>query len=127
MIDRLTVCLARATQHNAEHMGPTSLAIDSDNRCADAEIDLSILAGRRFESSKRQGAALLKPVDIASDAVIAAVKAILGDQVLMDPLGRKLLLELGHNSLMERPALTGRGPIGDRLVRLGPGGRLGTV
>ena len=70
------------------------LAIGADQRRTGAEINLSLLARLGLEASHRQPRVSAEATDESPHAEIAAAEAVLGDQVLIDPLGRQTELQL---------------------------------
>jgi len=51
---RLAIALARVTQHDSQYMSPPPLAILADDRCARAEVNLSICASSPAATSMRR-------------------------------------------------------------------------
>ena len=68
-------------------MGLAALAVGSNDRGTGAEVDLGLVAWLALEASEGQFAGRLQAADEATDGVVAPGEAVLGDQVLVDPLG----------------------------------------
>ena len=86
-VDRLAVALAGVAEHDAEDVGLAPLAVGADDRCSGAEVDLGLVARLALDAAEGQFVRLLEAADEAADAVVAAGEAVVGDQVLVDPLG----------------------------------------
>ena len=127
VVDRLAVRPARKAQHHAKDMGSSSRAIGPHDRRPGAEVHLRLLARQHLQPPKRQRATPIQSLEEPSHAGVTGGKATLGHQVLIDPLARQALFELGLNDRTERLTAT-LGPrtpaTGRRLRRLGPGDRV---
>jgi hypothetical protein len=72
-----------------------ALAIRPDDGSACAEVDLGLLPGFALEPAERQLVFWLQAAYEAAHAVVAAGKAVFGDQVLVDPLSREATVTPG--------------------------------
>ncbi|HUY88365.1 MAG TPA: hypothetical protein VMV10_06500 [Pirellulales bacterium] len=99
---RFAVALPRMAEHDAEDIRLAPLALGADDRRARAEVDLGLFARRRFQTTERRDGRGAQRTHEAFHAVVSGLEAVLGDQVLPDPLGRKPLCELGQNQLAVR-------------------------
>jgi hypothetical protein len=84
-------------EHDAEDMRAAPLTIGSNDRCADAEIDLSFRAGLALQSAEWQRQALPQPTHETANAEVATGEVVLADQVLEDALGAQALVKLGQD------------------------------
>ena len=84
--DGLAVALAGVAQDDAEDVGLAPLAVGADERRTGAEVDLGLVAGVALDASEGQFVRFLEAVDEPADAVVGAGEAVVGDQVLVDPL-----------------------------------------
>ena len=94
-VDGLAVALAGVAQDDAEDVGLAPLAVGADDRGAGAEVDLGLVAGVALDAAEGQVVRPLEPADEPADAVVAADEAVVGDQVLVDPLGGEPEVALG--------------------------------
>src|SRR5229473_1593228 len=94
-IDRFAVTLARMAQHHAQHMRPTALASRVHDRGALAEVDLRLFPRQALQAAEWQRRRAPQTLHEAAHAVVAACKAVLADQVLMDALRAESQVELG--------------------------------
>ena len=128
--DGLAIRLAGVAQYDPQDMCLPPLAIGADQRRASAEVNLGLLAGLALEATHRQLRVSAKAMDEAPDTEIAAVESVIGDQVLIDPLGRQTKLELLQDlispglAFAESPWLA-RGGLWSGVRRLGAEGRIG--
>ena len=100
-INYFAVGLARETQDNPKDMRAFAFAIRPDDRCACAKVNLCLLAWHTFHPAKRYWLARAEALYKPANTVIAAAKAVLIDQILMNPLARQPLLELVFDGLLE--------------------------
>ena len=107
-VDDLAVALAGVAEHDAEHMGLAPLAVGADDRGSGAEIDLGLVARLALDATEGQLLRLLESADEPADAVVATHEAVVGDQVLVDPLCAEAEVALGPDQLP--PRLTATGP-----------------
>ena len=117
-------------EHDAKDVCLAPLAVGVDDRRAGAEVDLRLLARRRFQAPKRRDGRGAQRTHEAFHAIVGSLEAVLGDQVLPDPLGRKPLCELGQNQFaMWFAFATPAGLRGVLATRRGvrPGGRKGGI
>jgi hypothetical protein len=122
-VDRLAVRLAGVAEHDPQDMGLASLAVGFDDGGTGAEVDLGLVAGVALDASEGELARVLEPADEAADAVVGAGEAVVGDQVLVDPLRSEAEVALGPDQLP--PRLTATGATTASGLRIGPrsGGR----
>jgi len=128
MQDRLAVGLAGEAQDDAEDPGATLASIVAGDRCTEAEVDLSLLAGLDLDAPDAVGFGGLEGTDEAFDGLVGALEGVLGAQVLEDALGG----EAGFNPAADpwRMGLAERkwpGRAGGRggTLRIRAGGRVG--
>ena len=91
------VALAAMTEHDAKDMGLAALAVGRDDRRTAAKIDLGLFARPAFHATKRQRRRGPQTAHEPLHAVVASCEALIGREILPDPMGRKLLVELGQN------------------------------
>jgi hypothetical protein len=103
-VDGLAVSLAGVAQDDPENVGPASFAIGSDDWRAGAEVDLGLVAGVALDAAEGEVVHLLEASDEATHAVVAACEAVVGDQVLIDPLCGESEAALGSDQVP--PGLT---------------------
>jgi len=110
-VDRLAVGLAGVAQDDAEGMrfapaalGPRrqGLAFGNDDRSSAAEVNLGLGARLALHPAEGQRRRLAQLTHVTPHAMVPGGKAVLGDQVLPDPLGRQPLRQLGQDHLVER-------------------------
>src|SRR5512142_3343688 len=126
----LAVALARVAEDDAEDVGLAPLAVEADDGRAGAEVDLGLVAGDTLDAAEGEFVGLFEAVDEPADAVVAAGVAVVGDQVLVDPLGGQPLIGLVCDQCA--PRLTAADPAGaarrrDRVRAGGRDGRPGRV
>lgn len=114
--DDLAVALAGVAEHGAKQMRPAPLAVRLDPRAL-AEVDLHLLAGRTLEAAERQRERGARPAHEAFDRLVAASEAVLGAEILMDPLRGEAALQRCRDQLPVRLAPA-------RRPRRKPGGRV---
>ena len=119
--DRLAVALARVAQDDPKDVRPPPSAVGLDDRRSGAQIDLDFLARRAFHPTHRQRRGLAQGPGKSTNTVVFAGEPVLGDQILMNPLGRKPLIKLGFNDLAERRTFAAA----PSVLRPGPGRRFG--
>jgi hypothetical protein len=102
---RFAVRLAAMAQHDAEDVRLSPPAIGRDDRRSCAEVHLRFFAGATLHPPEGERRTLADSAHVPLDAVVAAAEALLGDQVLPDPLGAELLIELGQDQLAVNLAL----------------------
>jgi hypothetical protein len=132
------VPLAGMTEHDAEHVGLPPLAVRTDDRSARAEVDLGLFARSAFHPPERKGMRDSEASHEPLDAVVPTREVLFGDEILMDPLGGKPLLDLVRNQLTMDFAVVGSPPdrtwrsrfvnghrFANRSIR--PGGRNGGI
>jgi|GEM_PF-4449479 len=111
-------------EHDPEQVGPPAFALDarrcglavrsrgyvvrSGHRGACAEIYLGLGAGLALHASERRRRCLRESPTETLDAVVAAVKAVLGLQILPDALTGQPPLQRRENGLPERLTQTRR-------------------
>ena len=101
---RFAIAFARAAQHAAQQMRPAPSAVFHDPRPL-PEIDLQFLARRTLHAPERQLRDLGPlPANEAPHAVITAHEAVLGHQVLINPLHRQARLHRRLDLLPPRNA-----------------------
>jgi hypothetical protein len=100
-VDRLAVRLARVQQHEPEYVRLPPLAVHGDDRRTDTEIDLRFFTGGAFQPPKRQRLDLFQSADVTLHRRIAASEAVLGDQILVNPLSSETKGALGLNRVAE--------------------------
>src|SRR5512135_3252792 len=115
--DGLAVALAGVAQDDPEDMGLAPLAVGADDRGAGAEVDLGLVAGVALDATEGPVVRPLEPVDEPADAVVGAGEAVVGDQVLVDPLCGEPELALGAD--LVPPRLTAAGPTAAAGLRTG--------
>ena len=133
--DTFTVCLARATQDDAQDVRAAALSPRALDRRALAEVDLHFLTRRRFDPPERQCALLAKSAAVALHRLVARGEAAFGDKILPDTLGCQAYVKFCENSFAKRLARARRPPPfgrrSRRRVKFGlywpirPGGRVG--
>ena len=106
-VDDFAVGLAGVGQHDAEDMGPPTLAFGPHDGGARAEVDLGLVTGLALEATEGELAGRLQSADEATDAVVAAREAVLVGQILEDSLGAEAQVTLGLDHLPPRLALAG--------------------
>ena len=116
-VDGLAVALAGVAQDDAEDVGLAPLAVGADDGGAGAEVDLGLVAGVALDATEGQVVRLFEPADEASDAVVGAAEAVVGDQVLVDPLGGEPEVAPGPDQVP--PRLTATGPAAGAGRRIG--------
>jgi len=106
--DRLAVGLARMAQHDPKDVGATPAPLDIEDGRPGPEVHLGLVPRQALQAAegKRQG--LPEVPDESLDAVVTAGKAVIGHQILVDPLGRQPLRELRQDDLAVRFASAGR-------------------
>jgi hypothetical protein len=75
-------------QHHANNVRPLPLALLTNQRCTLAEVDLRRLSRANLHPAERNRATFSEPSDVTPNAGIARLKAVVGDQILIDSLGR---------------------------------------
>jgi hypothetical protein len=132
---RFAIGLAAVAQDDAEDVCFAAFPLGRQYQRAAAEIDLSFFARSALHPSERERRFRHESPHVPLHAVIAAAEAPLGHQVLPDPLGRKLPVELGQDDLaqglaLSRPATrksrTGLPSLGKLFARR-PGGQNGCI
>src|SRR5512142_1692060 len=113
----LAVALARVAEDDAEDVGLATLAVEADDGRAGAEVDLGLVAGVTLDAAEGEFVGLFEAVDEPADAVVAAGVAVVGDQVLVDPLCGEPEVALGPDQLP--PRLTAAGPTAAAGLRIG--------
>src|SRR5207302_6808124 len=98
-----------------------ALAVGADDGCAGAEVDLGLVAGFALDATEGQLVRHLEPADEPADAVVGAEEAVVGDQVLIDPLCGEPAVALGADHVP--PGLAATGPTAAAGLRTG--GRAG--
>ncbi len=116
-VDGLAVALAGVAQDDAEDVGLAPLAVGADDRGAGAEVDLGLVAGVALDAAEGQVVRLFEPADEPADAVVGAGEAVVGDQVLVDPLCGEPEVALGPDHVP--PGLTAAGPAAAPGLRIG--------
>ncbi len=86
------------------------------------EVHLHFVTRVHFHPAERQLLTRLQSLHEPQHTEVAASKAMLGSQILMDALGRQALVELALNDLPMRPAQTVRANLHCRA-----GVQLGTI
>jgi hypothetical protein len=94
------------TEHYAKQMRPTPLPLTIDDPGTLPKVHLHFVAGVHFHSAERQLLTGLQSLHEPENTEVAASKAVLGSQILMDALGRQVLVELALNDLQMWPAET---------------------
>src|SRR4051795_6782488 len=115
-VDSLAVALAGVAEHNPEHMGLAPLAVGADDRGSPAEIDLGLFSRLALKATEGQCLRLLESADEPTDAVVATHEAVVGNQVLVDPLCAQAKVALGPDQLP--PRLTATGPTATLRLRI---------
>ena len=119
--DGLAVALAGVAQDDAKDVGLLALAVGADEGRAGAEVDLGLVTGVALDAAEGEVVSLLEAVDEPADGVVAAGVAVVGDQILIDPLGGQSLGGLGCDQLA--PRLTAAEAAGAAWRRECPRGR----
>lgn len=96
------------TQDHSQHPRPTLLAARIRDISARAEVNLSFLARFGLDTPKRQRRLRFQLPDKPPHTVVAAAKAMIGLQILMNPRRRQALLQLRDDPFAIRLALTWR-------------------
>jgi len=94
-------------QNDAEDMRPPPLAVSLDDGRPGTEVDLSLLTGSALHPSEGERLGPAQPTDEPSDAVIRKLEAVVGHQILVNPLGCQALVQLGQDDLSQRLTLAG--------------------
>ncbi len=112
-----TVGFTRMREHDAKDVRLAPLAgtdrrlVRQRDRHAGAEVDLSLFARRDFHATHRQGRPAGQPLDESPYAPVAGRETLIGHEVLVNPLRRKTLLQLGQDQFavgLARATLTGQ-------------------
>jgi hypothetical protein len=83
---RFAVSLARVTQDDSQHPGPTATPLRIDHRCSSAEINLHFLAGLDFDAPDPLGLPTPQVPHKPFDRLIGTGKPHFGYQVLVNAL-----------------------------------------
>src|SRR5690606_34196948 len=89
----LAIALARRAQHHSQQVGTKARAVGLNHPGALAEIDLNFFPWGDLHPSKRQGSRLTKRAHEALHRIVATVKTMLADQILIESLGGKAAFE----------------------------------
>ena len=114
-------------EHDPEHPRPADLAIGGADRSSGSEVDLGFLAGERLHPADGEFGFMEQPGHVAADAVVLRNETMLCHQILVNPLGRKALLEPGQDGLAKRLTRTGRSRRAGGQSGPGAGGRVWLV
>lgn len=85
--DRFAVGLPRMTEDHPQHVRPSLAALRQNERRAHPKIDLSLGARLAFHPAKRQPPRFSQAMHEAPHAPVLPREAVIGSQVLEDPLG----------------------------------------
>ena len=93
-------CSRTVAEHYSQHMRSVFLAVRIDERRASTKVDLCFLARCRLHQPKGKLGTLAKSFHIPVHAPVAATKTVVDNQILVDPLRSKLLLEASHDGFV---------------------------
>ena len=105
--NRFTVTFAWVTHDDTKNMALTAFTISSNNRPSSTKVNLSLIAGSRLYSAKWKWICFAQSSYEPENTVVADMRTIFSQQVLMNSLGTELLLNLTFDNLSKRLTLTG--------------------
>jgi len=124
---RLAVSFAAKAKNNPQDFAAVIPAVGPDDGSTFSKINLPLSCRRALHSAEGQLGYLPQTPDEAFYAVVTAGKTMIRQKILMNPLGREALLQLGLDDLPERFAVAfeaGNGTARRLRRAVGPGGRV---
>src|SRR5207237_5653049 len=94
-ISRFAIALAGMAEHHTQHVRPATSALGIHAGGALAKVDLSFFSWRTLQATERQRQGAPQALHKAAHAVVAAAKAVLAEQVLVDTPGAESQIQLG--------------------------------